>query len=100
MSYADHLSHTAKQLLLQKGLQAKIFIDQLVAEGLASTEEVEVLLEVALQESTKGWERALQLVRKKDPSRGLDVLQSLLREEDTISKDILSRLQQLWISGS
>ena len=96
----DPLNHIAKQLLLQKGLQASTFIDQLVEEGVVSTKEAGDLKGVALQESIRGWRDVLRFVREKDPSRGLDALQNLLGKEDILSRDVLDRLQQLWISGS
>lgn len=99
MSYVDPLSYIAKQLSLQKGLQANSFIDLLVTDGLASTEEAGEMKGVALRESIKGWKGVLRFVREKDPSRGLEVLQSLLGKEDTLSRDVLDRLQHLWISG-
>ena len=100
MSFADPLIHIAKQLSLQKGLQANSFIDQLVKEGLASSDDAGRLKGVAPREGTAGWKDVLRFVRNKDPSRGLDALQSLIGKEDALSRDLLSRLQQLWISGS
>ena len=100
MSFADPLHHIAKQLLLQKGLQASSFIDQLVQEGLLSSDEAGRLKGVALRESVNGWKRVLSFLRNKDPSRAVDALQSLIGKEDALSRDVLSRLQHLWISGT
>ena len=99
MSFVDPLHHIAKQLFLQKGLQASSFIDQLVQEGLVSSDEAGRLKGVALRESINGWRSVLSFLRNKDPSRAVEAMQSLIGKEDALSRDVLSRLQHLWISG-
>ena len=100
MSFVDPLILVAKQLSLQMGLQANSFIDHLVKEGLVSRDEVGRLKGVATREGISGWMGVLRFLRSKHPSRGLDALQSMIGKEDALSRDVLSRLQHLWISGN
>lgn len=100
MSFVDPLILVAKQLSLQMGLQASSFIDHLVKEGLVSSDEVGRLKGVAIREGISGWMGVLKFLRKKYPSRGLEALQSMIGKEDALSRDVLSRLQHLWISGN
>lgn len=100
MSFVDPLILVAKQLALQMGLQASSFIDHLVKERLVSSDEVGRLKGVAIREGISGWMGVLRFLRKKYPSRGLEALQSMIGKEDALSRDVLSRLQHLWISGN
>ena len=99
MSFVDPLNLIAKQLALQKGLQAHSFIDHLVKERLVSSDEVGRLKGAAIREDISRWMGVLRFLRSKHPSRGLDALQSMIGKEDALSRDVLSRLQHLWISG-
>ena len=99
MSFVDPLILVAKQLSLQMGLQANSFIDHLVKEGLVNSDEVGRLKGVAIREGFSGWMGLLRFLRNTHPSRGLDALQSMIGKEDVLSRDVLSRLQHLWISG-
>ena len=100
MSFVNPLNLIAKQLALQKGLQAHSFIDHLMKEGLVSSDEVGRLKGMAIREDISGWVGVLRFLRSKHPSRGLDALQSMIGKEDALSRDVLSRLQHLWISGN